>query len=656
MFPELPANLSDLSDEDLGRLIDEYVAAIADGAPNVRTAEEVAALEAAGQNLAALRADAERRESEQAEIVQRAQAVVDAANATAEPAEGAEGTEGGEGDGADGGETQPAEGAEGAPAEQESVTAGAAAPAVTRRIPAIPQRPALSSISGRQPAGSQPDPRRPSNLRILAAPDLPNFSTGQDLNMAQVANAMVERHERLGRSQGVDGEVVGIATIEASIPTDRFLTSVASPVDNTGRVEAVTAALRSASVDEMDSLTAAGGLCAPVAPYYDILVVADSARPIRDFLPGFGADRGGITLIPPPTLASVSPIARTVADGATTNASATVTSATAAFDARDVGATIAGAGIPAGAYIVSVTNATTVVISANATATAAGVSITITRLGTVGYITATQDAAALNGTAAQQIAAQKPCLHVVCGNPQTYTVDAISRCLEFGNFSARAYPEQVSSWIDLSMAAHARRAETSLLDQIAANSVAVTAALALGAGAEVFARAAQLAEGYRSRNRMSEDASLDALYPSWTVGLINADRVRAGVEPLTRAEIEARFRATAGLRIGWYVDSKTGGGQVFGTQSVGAALTFPSTLVWYLFAPGTFLFLDGGTLDFGLVRDSTLNARNDYRIMVETFEKIAFTGFESLEVTQTVCATGEIGARRTGGAALVCPV
>jgi len=32
-----------------------------------------------------------------------------------------------------------------------------------------------------------------------------------------------------------------------------------------------------------------------------------------------------------------------------------------------------------------------------------------------------------------------------------------------------------------------------------------------------------------------------------------------------------------------------------------------------IFAPGTFLFLDSGPLDFGLVRDSTLNA---YRLMV----------------------------------------
>lgn len=68
---------------------------------------------------------------------------------------------------------------------------------------------------------------------------------------------------------------------------------------------------------------------------------------------------------------------RTVADGATTSASPTITSATAAFTQGDVGGAVSGAGIPAGTTIASVTNGTTAVMSANATATATGVSVTV---------------------------------------------------------------------------------------------------------------------------------------------------------------------------------------------------------------------------------------------------------------------------------------
>lgn len=69
---------------------------------------------------------------------------------------------------------------------------------------------------------------------------------------------------------------------------------------------------------------------------------------------------------------------RSVTDGATTASSTTVTSATANFTAADVGAGISGGSIPGGATISSVTNATTVVVSAAATSTATAVTLTIT--------------------------------------------------------------------------------------------------------------------------------------------------------------------------------------------------------------------------------------------------------------------------------------
>jgi hypothetical protein len=81
-------------------------------------------------------------------------------------------------------------------------------------------------------------------------------------------------------------------------------------------------------------------------------------------------------------------------------------------------------------------------------------------------------------------------------------------------------------------------------------------------------------------------------------------------------------------------------------------LEFPDTFTWYLFAEGTFLFLDGGTLDLGIIRDSTLVGTNDYKMFVETFEGIAKVGVESLVVTSTISVNGVAAALRdtTGGA------
>ena len=69
---------------------------------------------------------------------------------------------------------------------------------------------------------------------------------------------------------------------------------------------------------------------------------------------------------------------RSVADGVT-NSTTTVTSATAAFPQADVGARVSGAGIHAGATVATVSNGTTVVLSAAATASASSVALTIER-------------------------------------------------------------------------------------------------------------------------------------------------------------------------------------------------------------------------------------------------------------------------------------
>ena len=68
--------------------------------------------------------------------------------------------------------------------------------------------------------------------------------------------------------------------------------------------------------------------------------------------------------------------ARSVADGVL-NATTTVTSATAVFTSGDVGRCIQGGTIPASTTIASVTNATTVVLSAAATGSASGVTLNI---------------------------------------------------------------------------------------------------------------------------------------------------------------------------------------------------------------------------------------------------------------------------------------
>jgi chemotaxis protein histidine kinase CheA len=238
----------------------------------------------------------------------------------------------------------------------------------------------------------------------------------------------------------------------------------------------------------------------------------------------------------------------------------------------------------------------------------------------------------------------KPCIRVAAGQEVTVYTDAITLCLVFGNLGARAYPELVQRHTELGMIEHARYSETRLLTRIGALSTQVTAAAELGAARDIFVQLEQAASAYRSRYRLDPKAPLRVLFPEWFKNALRADLTkqlpgdgRDGTFNLAEAEIN-RWFATRNINVSWFLDGETG--QVFGEQTAGALLDFPSTVIWYLFSEGTFVFLDGGTLDLGLVRDSTLNGTNDYKIFLETFEGVAKVGVESLRVTSNLAIKG----------------
>jgi hypothetical protein len=85
---------------------------------------------------------------------------------------------------------------------------------------------------------------------------------------------------------------------------------------------------------------------------------------------------------------------------------------------------------------------------------------------------------------------------------------------------------------------------------------------------------------------------------------------------------------------------------VYGAQGAAALLEFADSFTWYLFAEGTFLFLDGGTLDLGIIRDSSLVGTNDYKMFIETFEGVAKVGIEGLAITSTINVNGAAAALR----------
>lgn len=440
------------------------------------------------------------------------------------------------------------------PAETTTVATGDApadAPAPIAAAAPATTRPRISAIASRRPVERGPRNREEAVSRWHAAAGDREVSAGMGFSTLQdVAMAIQRRNRAIGHGSGPE-ERIPVATLEIPYPEERTLG------DNAERNAALIAAATSP-----EALVASGGYCAPVNVFYGLAQLAIGARPVRDSLAQFGATRGGIRFIRPPTFAS--------------------------FDSA------------------------------------------------VGEWTAATDATPAGAT--------KGCLQVTCGSEVAVNLQAIYRCIRFGNMGARAFPEQVENALANAIAWHAREAERELFRGLRANSTAVTADPELvGSTRSLLATIDRAAAAVRARQRMGDTATLRAILPAFAHDQIRADLVRQHAGDNTYAVTDAQINAwfsTRNINVTWALDQRTAALEYSGAQAAGALNPWPDVMELYLFPEGSHLFLDGGTLDLGVVRDSTLNSVNDYQIFAETFEETAFTGMESLVITIDICPNG----------------
>jgi hypothetical protein len=427
---------------------------------------------------------------------------------------------------------------------------------------------ALVSAAAEQPIQAPAD-RQPvvqvseaAPVAITAGADIPGYTAGSTINdMQEVASAMEKRIHSLRRVNGGDGEQHIVASITTQYPEERTLTA-----------DAEANALKIGNVVGQEALVASGGHAAPFEVKYDIFSQGSTTvRPVRDALPRFQADRGGIRFVTPPSFAS-------------------------------------------GDY-----------------ATA------------VGVWTAAVDADPQSAT--------KTSLTVSAAQEQTVSTDAVTLQLQFGNLMTRAYPELIARHNELALVQHAREAEQNLLTKIGDASTAVTTTNLIGFGRDFLVQIRRAAVAYRSRHRLDPQTRLKAIVPSWIYEAMAADLTLSmpgdGTLAVSKSEIDG-YLATVNVDLVASLDAT-----VFGSQGASALLEFPDSFVWYLFAEGTFLFLDGGTLDLGIIRDSSLVGTNDYKMFTETFENVAKVGIEALKITSTISINGVAAALRdtTGGTA-----
>jgi len=527
----------------------------------------------------------------------------------------------------------------------ESVAASAATAAARVKPTPIPISQVVASVAGRR----TPERERPSEggtgalVASVTAGGNPNSPVhGVD----QLADLFDVQH-RAARSMkpGSDGERVIVASSRWEYPADRDLRGARN--DPQRATDLVAAAVT--------PMVASGGICRPVNVDYSLPTWGTAERPVRDSLPSFQATRGGIHFVAPVAFDQsvygagvsiwtnandVTPggpgtgvnSTRTVTD-AVTAVGTTLTSATAAFTYADVGRSVAGGSIPAGATIASVQSATAATLSAAATAAAAGVTVAVSGVGT-GPTT-------------------KPVLTITCGTETEVLVEAIPAILQVGNMRARFNPEVLTQALTYLGMAQAAVAEVELLRQMRGFAKHVAGTQLFGIARDSLAQLDLISAYFRDRYRLPDGQMLRVVLKRWVKDAIRADLAKAAFPfeddsasslAVTDAQISAWF-AMRQLVPTWALDDDTGtqnfGAQGAGTASVPVALNgWPATTRMLIYPEGTFQFLDGGQLDLGVIRDSVLNATNQMQIFAETFEAVAARGFEALDFTAAFKVNG----------------
>lgn len=262
--------------------------------------------------------------------------------------------------------------------------------------------------------------------------------------------------------------------------------------------------------------------------------------------------------------------------------------------------------------------------------------------------TGAQDAAGYSTQTPSGPTAPKPCVRLSCPPPLECTVDAVSACIELGNFQSMTFPELITVFTDHLAVAQAQVKEIYYLDGIDAGSTEVNYTGTYGATRSLVHSFALAAHAMRKRLHMPLDAPINVLVADTLIPLIRVDMVNdlhLGLNFLQEdPETVARqlFQALR-LNVSWYYDYSAdvgahGAMQI--TQSAGTLNPFPATFRSWMFPPGTWVRLDGGTLDVGMIRDSSLVETNDYRVFAEEWIQVCKRGSESLALDVTICPSG----------------
>lgn len=445
----------------------------------------------------------------------------------------------------------------------------------------------LGSNNTGAPAGSPARKVPTIAFTTTAATGLRDIAAGEVLDRERLYTAFHGKIEAV-RSGNASGRHE-VATVRADFPQARFLGRGDSAFAVMDKISAAVKDAQTLHAKANQQSLVAAGLCAPLENLYDIEVIGDDDRPVRDALVRFGVDRGGIQYRP-------------------------------SFDG-------------------------------------------VTQTGGIGVWTAANDE---DVTEPLDV---KTCAEIACPGLEDAVVDAVYQCLTFSNMSTRFDPEWMESVIRAQRVAHARFAENRLLTQLTTASKNIASVEILGATRDTLFTLDHMIAYYRSVHRLRDDVPIRWIAPQWLKYMLRADiayqMVGDGLVSLavTDQMITSWF-TERNVNVTWHLDGinppdvdlatdVVTPSQVYTLLAANAVVPpFITPVSTLLFREGDWLHLDGGTLDLGTVRDSTLNSRNRFQTFSENWEGTAFRGIESIHLVLQVHPTGQSSATADASAAV----
>lgn len=309
-----------------------------------------------------------------------------------------------------------------------------------------------------------------------------------------------------------------------------------------------------------ESLVAGGGWCAPSEIRYDFFNIASAAPRMVD-LPTVGVSRGGIRFPVSPAIGDVF------------------------FQA--------GGSNPASGF--------------------GGFAFTFANTSDPWLWTESDDILTVTGSV------NKPTLRVPCPTFSETRLECYGISLTAGNLTDDAYPEATQNFIRLLRAAYAHTINARLISLMVAAATDLTGS-PLGhansaAVPQIINSVGLAATNYRNRFAMDEDAVLEVVFPHWVLEAMRSDLGYkpgldgTGLYNVADGEIMGLF-TSRNVRPQFVSDW-----QVRGPSQLGLAApiqVWPTSVDFMIYAAGSYLHGTGLQLDLGVIRDSVLNAENDY--------------------------------------------